>query len=170
LKQWAFFQASGQGPYFGQAAWYVTSAIASFTLARCSVKFNHNPGILTTPCHRFNIHHHEKLPSAQARYGIEVKRIVGVLNNVLKDKNWLVGDKCTYADLSFFMMNNNIEYCLRGGPVEWDIKEFPEYERWMNAMKKRPSVVKTLATLYATEVNDKELETKDTNHGEETAH
>lgn len=22
LQQWAFFQASGQGPYFGQAAWY----------------------------------------------------------------------------------------------------------------------------------------------------
>lgn len=23
LQQWAYFQASGQGPYFGQAAWYV---------------------------------------------------------------------------------------------------------------------------------------------------
>ena len=24
LQQWAYFQASGQGPYFGQAAWYVS--------------------------------------------------------------------------------------------------------------------------------------------------
>lgn len=24
LEQWAYFQASGQGPYFGQAAWYVS--------------------------------------------------------------------------------------------------------------------------------------------------
>ena len=23
LQQWSYFQASGQGPYFGQAAWYV---------------------------------------------------------------------------------------------------------------------------------------------------
>lgn len=22
LQQWSYFQASGQGPYFGQAAWY----------------------------------------------------------------------------------------------------------------------------------------------------
>ncbi len=26
LQQWSYFQASGQGPYFGQAAWYVPLA------------------------------------------------------------------------------------------------------------------------------------------------
>ncbi|KAL8772513.1 MAG: hypothetical protein Q9203_004660 [Teloschistes exilis] len=67
LQQWSFFQASGQGPYFGQAAW-------------------------------FNKLHHEKLPSAQERYGKEILRVVGVLDGVLKDRDWLVGDKCAFAD------------------------------------------------------------------------
>ncbi|MCJ1245725.1 hypothetical protein MMC30_002929 [Trapelia coarctata] len=123
LIRWAFFQASGQAPFFSQAAW-------------------------------FNIWHHEKLHSAQARYSNELKRVVGVLNNGLKGRNWLVGDKCTYADLAFSSMNNNTECSLKGGPVEWDIKEFPDFEHWMDAMEKRPSVVKVLATLHGTEVSD----------------
>jgi len=121
LLQWSFYQASGQGPYFGQAAW-------------------------------FNQLHHEKLPSAQERYGKEVKRVVGVLNSVLKGKNWLVGDKCTFADLSFVMWNVSIDYSMAGGPVEWNIDEFPEFKRWMDAMKTRPSVGKVLSNLMAKEV------------------
>lgn len=30
-----------------------------------------------------------------------MKRVTMVLNNVLEGKEYLVGDKCTYADLSF---------------------------------------------------------------------
>jgi len=31
----------------------------------------------------------------------EIKRVTMVLNNALEGKEYLVGDKCTYADLSF---------------------------------------------------------------------
>ena len=64
VDQWLFYQVSGQGPYFGQSAWFIHS-------------------------------HPEKLPSAMARYQDESKRVIGVLNRVLTDREYLVGDKCT---------------------------------------------------------------------------
>lgn len=71
--QWLFFQASGQGPYFGQYVWFLL----------------YHPG--------------EKIPSAIERYKAEVKRVWGVLNDVLSKQDWLVGDKLTVADLALFM-------------------------------------------------------------------
>ena len=68
--QWLFFQASGQGPYYGQAAW-------------------------------FSWYHPEKVPSAVDRYKNEIKRVLGVLDSVLSQQEWLVGNKPTIADFSF---------------------------------------------------------------------
>lgn len=45
-------------------------------------------------------YHPEKIPSAIERYQKEVLRVLGVLNDVLSKQEWLVGDKCTVADLS----------------------------------------------------------------------
>lgn len=42
----------------------------------------------------------ERIPPALGRYGNEIRRVISVLNGVLRDLKWLVGDKCTYADLS----------------------------------------------------------------------
>lgn len=55
--------------------------------------------------------HPEKLPSAQDRYIDQTKRVVGVLDAALgqSQSGWLVGDKCTYVDLSFFMWDEQIE-------------------------------------------------------------
>ncbi|KAE8357836.1 glutathione S-transferase [Aspergillus caelatus] len=127
LTQWSFFQASGQGPYFGQAAW-------------------------------FNIFHEktygEAPESAKVRYGSEVKRVAGVLNTVLSEKEWLVGDKCTYADLAFVMWNFQIPFFMasRTGEHAWNPEEFPHFTRWQNAMVARPSVAKVISVL-----NDKEV-------------
>ncbi|OBZ71376.1 Glutathione S-transferase 2 [Grifola frondosa] len=68
--QWLFFQASGQGPYFGQFAVFAWI-------------------------------HPERVPSALERYKNEIIRVFGVLDGVLAQREWLVGDKCTIADLSF---------------------------------------------------------------------
>jgi glutathione S-transferase len=78
---------------------------------------------------------------------------VGVLNSFLKGRDWLVGDKCTYADLSFVMWNVSIDLSLTGGPVAWDIEEFPEFKRWMDAMKSRPAVGKVLMNMQASEMS-----------------
>ncbi len=72
ISQWLYFQMSGQGPYFGQASWFL-------------------------------YFHHEQLPSAQERYKNEIKRVLGVLNKALEGKEYLVGDKCTIADLCKFV-------------------------------------------------------------------
>lgn len=68
--QWLFFQASGQGPYFGQADWFLK-------------------------------YHPEKVPGAVERYQNEVRRILGVLNDVLSKQEWLIAGKPTIVDLSF---------------------------------------------------------------------
>ena len=72
---------------------------------------------------RFALFHPEKLESAQGRYANELKRVVGVLDPVLKGNEWLVGDKCTYADLVFVMWNTQIDFTMKGH--EWNIAVYP---------------------------------------------
>ena len=52
--------------------------------------------------------HPEKIPSAIERYQKEILRVFGVLDGVLAQREWLVGDKCTVADLSFVPWNNGV--------------------------------------------------------------
>lgn len=82
VKQWIAFQISGQGPYFGQAAW-------------------------------FGRFHHGKLPSAIKRYQDQVIRVFYVLNLALEGKEYLVGDKCTIADLAFVTWDHVSPYFFR---------------------------------------------------------
>ncbi|KAI4218466.1 MAG: hypothetical protein L6R36_008938, partial [Xanthoria steineri] len=108
LNQWLMFQMSGQGPYFGQCGW---------SLARS----------------RFNVLHPEKLPSAIERYSTEVKRVLGVLEQSLRGKPWLVGGKCTYADLAFVTWNDRMDMVL-GVPDSKPLQEFPNVEAWHDRM------------------------------------
>lgn len=91
-QQWLFFQASGQGcgssitlafsylpvyffsPYYGQCGWF--------------------KAISPPP----------RIPEAIERYQKEILRILGVLESVLSKQEWLVGGKCTCADLVFIML------------------------------------------------------------------
>ncbi|KAI0702242.1 thioredoxin-like protein [Earliella scabrosa] len=92
LLQWLFFQASGQGPYFGQAVWFMK-------------------------------YHSEQLPSAITRYQNEIQRVFSVLDTVLAKApgGYLVGGKCTVADLSFVTWNNNA--------VTFSIKDVVDVEK-----------------------------------------
>ena len=49
--------------------------------------------------------HPEKLPSVIKRYQDEVVRVYNVMEGVFKksEKDWLVGDKISLADLAFIM-------------------------------------------------------------------
>ncbi|KAJ5735359.1 glutathione transferase [Penicillium malachiteum] len=62
--------------------------------------------------------HHEDLPSARNRYLDETHRILGVLNGLLERKQWLVGDKCTFADLAFLLGNCRLNMFLGADPLE----------------------------------------------------
>ncbi|CAI6087231.1 unnamed protein product [Clonostachys chloroleuca] len=114
-KQWLIFQVSGQGPYFGQCTW-------------------------------FTYLHPEKLPSAIERYSKEVKRVLGVLDKVLgaePNKEWLVGDRITYADLAFVPWNDRLDVTL-GVPADKKFEGFPNVKKWHERMIKRPSWIKAM--------------------------
>ncbi|KAK4701522.1 glutathione S-transferase, partial [Phenoliferia sp. Uapishka_3] len=100
--QWLFFQASGQGPYFGQAAW-------------------------------FKLFHSEKIPSAIERYEKEIGRVTSVLEKVLSQQPYLLGDKLTVADLAFISWNNFAFGALL--PAEVDLKtQYPAVYAWHNKL------------------------------------
>ena len=88
------------------------------------------------------------------RYGAEVKRIAGVLNTILSEREWLVGDKCTYADLAFAMWNLQIEFFMSGrtGEEAWRTEEFPFFTRWQERMMAREAVRKVVGVLGEREV------------------
>ncbi|KAI0456311.1 glutathione S-transferase II [Xylaria acuta] len=111
-NQWLHFQMSGQGPYFGQAGW-------------------------------FTVLHAEKLPSAIERYQNEVRRIHGVLDGWLQrgeegGRQWLVGDKMTYADLAFTTWNERSDAVLECAPED-KFRGFPHLQAWHERMTRRPS-------------------------------
>ncbi|KAI0537508.1 glutathione S-transferase [Xylaria digitata] len=119
-KQYLYFQASGQGPYYGQAAW-------------------------------FNSFHPEPVPSAKERYGNETRRIISVLDGILADRKYLVGEKITYADLAFVTWDHFVDWCV--APNSWDINAYPNFKRWHEEMMARPSVVEALEERDAGTIN-----------------
>lgn len=93
---------------------------------------------------RFNVYHKEKLPSAIERYANEIKRVTSVLNNALEGKEYLVGDKCTYADLSFIPWATIAPFAMGEHKIDLG-KEYPNYHAWMERLMARPAVKKVLA-------------------------
>ncbi|KAK3726105.1 hypothetical protein LTR37_000253 [Vermiconidia calcicola] len=79
-KSWEHFQMSGQGPYYGQLAWFKV------------------------------FHPEKNITSAIDRYANEVKRVLGVIDSHLTkaDTEYLVGDKVTYVDIMFVSWNTTV--------------------------------------------------------------
>ncbi|KAI7970368.1 hypothetical protein EIK77_006213 [Talaromyces pinophilus] len=105
-----------EGPYFGQATWFA----------------------------RF---HPEKIQSAIDRYVDEILRVIGVIDLGLRRNttagNWLVGDKCTYADLSFATWASVGHGLLKEvGKNEGLEKDYPKYSEWIAKMEEQESVKK----------------------------
>ncbi|CAD0087602.1 unnamed protein product, partial [Aureobasidium vineae] len=110
-----------RGPYFGQATWFA----------------------------RF---HPEKLPTAIDRYVNEIERVLGVLDTALRRGNtaWLVGDKCTYADISFVTWAATGEGLLRELEKDKGLAEkHPHYSTWFAALKERSTIGKALQEIAA---------------------
>ncbi|ROW04767.1 hypothetical protein VMCG_04738 [Cytospora schulzeri] len=93
----------------------------------------------------FTVLHAEKLPSAIERYQNEVRRIHGVLEGWLQMRNWLVGDKITYADLAFATWNDRSDAVLSCAPED-KFKGFPRVQAWHERMTSRPSWKKAMDT------------------------
>jgi glutathione S-transferase len=118
-RQWLYFQTSGQGPYYGQLGWY-------------------------------KLFEKEPNPNAIARYTDEVNRVSGVLNGWLAqekkkyadtDGPWLVGNKLSYADISFIAWQSVMEAALKD---VYNQAKFPHLQEWYTRIMSRPAIKKAL--------------------------
>lgn len=86
--------------------------------------------VLSSGYRRFNVLHPEKVPSAIDRYVRQCERILGVLDGALEGKTWLVGDKCSYADLSFFMWNIVLPLSMLYPAGQTPLSKYPNVLAW----------------------------------------
>ena len=79
----------------------------------------------------------EKLPAVQTRYLGEVKRLLGILDTRLADREFLAGDY-SIADIAHFC------WVRTAGWTGVDITPFPQLTRWIEAIAARPAVQRGL--------------------------
>jgi len=112
--QWLMFQVSFIGPMFGQVGFF----------------------------HKFaGKDYEDKRP--RDRYVNESRRLLGVLNQRLATRPWVMGEQYTIADIAIFpWVRNLIDFYGAGDLVR--IEEFPHVTRALDAFVKRPAVVRGL--------------------------
>ncbi len=91
----------------------------------------------------------EKIPYAIERYGNEVKRLTGVLNQRLSEAHWLAGEEYSMADIiTFPWLRTASEPSTRFDERGYiDLGEYPGVKRWHDEMMVRPAVQRGLAVL-----------------------
>ena len=113
--QWLMWQMGGVGPMFGQLGFFHKFAGKDFE---------------------------DKRP--RDRYVDETKRLLGVLDNHLNGRTWIMGDDYTIADIAVFpWVRNLIGFYDAGELVGFD--NFPQVSRALAAFVARPAVVRGLA-------------------------
>ncbi|MDZ7866091.1 glutathione S-transferase N-terminal domain-containing protein [Acidovorax sp.] len=112
--QWVMWQMGGLGPMFGQLGFF----------------------------HKFAGRDYEdKRP--RDRYVAESKRLLGVLDQRLAGRQWVMGDTYTIADIAILpWVRNLVGFYGAGELVEFD--QFKEVQRVLDAFVARPAVAKGL--------------------------
>jgi len=89
--------------------------------------------------------HPEKVPSAIERYRNEVRRVLSVLEGVLSDRDYLVGEKLTAADIAFVPYHHVLkERVLAQEDFDFG-KEYPRVFAWHSRVVAVEGVKKGLA-------------------------
>jgi GST-like protein len=78
----------------------------------------------------------DKNPAAEDRYVKETARLYGVLDKRLAGRKWLAGDDYSIADIAAFT------WAAPYNLFDMNLDEFPNAERWLNAIWSRPSTQK----------------------------
>jgi len=89
----------------------------------------------------FTVYHPEKLPGVIDRYINEIRRVSGVLDRFLQDKDFLVGGKFSYADASFVTWYLIMSLFAENVNLEAD---FPILNAWLERSKARPAIAKII--------------------------
>ena len=92
-------------------------------------------GPMLCQANNFNFYAKESIESAHNRYSKESYRLYNVLNNQLRDNEWVVGEY-SIADMAIFPWTRTPE---RQGI---DLNDFSEVLRWRKLMNNRPAVIK----------------------------
>jgi GSH-dependent disulfide-bond oxidoreductase len=112
--QWVMWQMGGVGPMFGQLGFF----------------------------HKFaGKDYEDKRP--RDRYVAETKRLLGVLEQRLTDRAWMMGDRYTIADIATFpWVRNLVGFYGAGDLVGFD--EFKNVQRVLKTFVERPAVARGL--------------------------
>ena len=114
--QWVMFQMGGIGPMFDQLGFF----------------------------HKFaGKDYEDKRP--RDRYVAEVKRLLGVLNQRLATRAWIMGDDYSIADIATFPWVRNLIGFYGAGDIV-GFADFPHVARALAAFVARPAVMKGLET------------------------
>jgi GSH-dependent disulfide-bond oxidoreductase len=113
--QWLMFQMGGIGPMFGQVGFF----------------------------HRFAGKAYEDKRPLQ-RYVDESRRLLAVVDKRLEDREWIMGDEYTIADIASFPWINNLVTFYEAGDLV-GFGDFTNVARVLQAFKARPAVVRGLA-------------------------
>ncbi len=113
--QWLMFQMGGIGPMFGQIGFFTKFAGSEWE---------------------------DKRP--RDRYAAESKRLLGVLDRHLTDKNWMMGDDYTIADIAIFPWVRNLVGFYDSGALV-DFERFTQVQRALNTFLARPAVIRGLS-------------------------
>ncbi len=118
-KQWLFFQTTGQGPYYGQAAWFIKYHPEKLpsVIERYNKEVNRVSGVLDGHLARQKMEHQ------------------GSNDN---DGPWLVGHKLSYADLAFVPYQRRIGMLLEKD--QFNVDDFPHVKEWLRKMTSRKTV------------------------------
>ncbi|MGF6956563.1 glutathione S-transferase C-terminal domain-containing protein [Paraburkholderia youngii] len=112
--QWVMFQMGGIGPMFGQVGFF----------------------------HKFaGKEYEDKRP--RDRYIAESKRLLGVLEQRLERRAWVMGDQYSIADIAIFPWVRNLVGFYEAGELV-GIQDFPNVRRVLAAFVERPAVARGL--------------------------
>ncbi len=114
--QWLMFQMGGIGPMFGQLGFFNKFAGKDYE---------------------------DKRP--RDRYVAEARRLLGVLDQRLEDRDWIMGDEYTIADIATFPWVGNLIGFYEAGDLV-GIADFKNVRRVLDIFVARPAVVKGLDT------------------------
>jgi GSH-dependent disulfide-bond oxidoreductase len=112
--QWLMFQMGGIGPMFGQLGFFHKFAGKAYE---------------------------DKRP--RDRYAAESKRLLGVLEQRLDGREWIMGDAYTIADMATFPWVRNLIGFYEAGDLV-GIADFPNVKRVLDAFVARPAVIRGL--------------------------
>ena len=107
-------------------------------------------GPMLGQAHHFNFYAKEKINYAQERYSSEANRLYGVLDNKLKDQEWITGEY-SIADIAVY------PWTMTPDRQGVELSHFNNVTRWKEQMKKRSAVAKGMSVGQEMRKNNKVL-------------